>query len=115
MLERVSACPSMEQTTLRSATSCSLGGSRDFWVPLRVGAGDRRWEAVTWRGGAMCFRIRAAERQWLGRQSLSIANEVVRFFGSTSFVRFFWFCSPVGLWATRQRCPHFHRSAAERS
>jgi hypothetical protein len=115
MLERVSACPSMEQTTLRSATSCSLGGSRDFWVPLRVGAGDRRWEAVTWRGGAMCFRIRAAERQWLGRQSLSIANEVVRFFGSTSFVRFFWFFFPAGRGKTRQRGPQSHRRATERS
>jgi hypothetical protein len=36
-------------------------------------------------------------------------------FGSTCFVRFFWFCFPVGLGATRQRCPHFHRRTAERS
>ena len=30
-------------------------------------------------------------------------------FGSTSYVRFFCFCSPAGLWARRLPCPHFHR------
>jgi hypothetical protein len=39
----VFAYPSTERTTaLRCATSCSLGGSRDFSAPLRVGLGNRK-------------------------------------------------------------------------
>src|ERR1700729_4356806 len=29
-------------------------------------------------------------------------------FGSRGFVRFFWFCSAVGLWARLIPWPHFH-------
>ena len=45
---------------------------------------------------------------WLTcRQLINLAA-----FGSTSKVRFFYFCSPVGLWSRRLPCPQSHRLAA---
>jgi hypothetical protein len=77
----------------RLLTSSARRHPRRLKVVDRDASGARARAGPRQDAKASRFWIEAAERQWLGRQSLSIANEIVRFFGSTSFVRFFCFLS----------------------